>query len=54
MGRARAAYHEEIEQALSILRGFGSRLTVVFQSYAQTLRAAPGRWCATVRAISLS
>jgi type IV secretion system protein VirD4 len=28
-------YHEEIEQALSVLRGFGSRLTIVFQSYSQ-------------------
>lgn len=28
-------YHEEIEQALSVLRGFGSRLTIVFQSYTQ-------------------
>jgi type IV secretion system protein VirD4 len=28
-------YHAEVEQALSVLRGFGSRLTVVFQSYEQ-------------------
>jgi type IV secretion system protein VirD4 len=34
-------YHEEIEQALSILRGFGSRLTVVFQSYQQIRQLYP-------------
>jgi len=34
-------YHAEIEQALSILRGFGSRLTVVFQSYQQIKKLYP-------------
>jgi type IV secretory pathway TraG/TraD family ATPase VirD4 len=34
-------YHEEIEQALSILRGYGSRLTVVFQSYSQIRQLYP-------------
>lgn len=28
-------YHPEIEQALSVLRGYGSRLTILFQSYEQ-------------------
>jgi len=34
-------YHAEVEQALSILRGFGSRLTVVFQSYQQIRKLYP-------------
>jgi type IV secretory pathway TraG/TraD family ATPase VirD4 len=34
-------YHEEIEQALSILRGYGSRLTIVFQSYQQIKKLYP-------------
>ena len=34
-------YHEEIEQALSILRGFGSRMTIVFQSYSQIRQLYP-------------
>ena len=34
-------YHEEIEQALSILRGYGSRLTVIFQSYQQIKKLYP-------------
>jgi len=34
-------YHEEVEQALSVLRGFGSRLTIVFQSYQQTKKLYP-------------
>jgi type IV secretion system protein VirD4 len=36
-----AGYHAEIEQALSVLRGFGSRLTVVFQSYQQIKKLYP-------------
>jgi type IV secretion system protein VirD4 len=28
-------YHAEVEQALSVLRGYGSRLTILFQSYTQ-------------------
>jgi type IV secretory pathway TraG/TraD family ATPase VirD4 len=34
-------YHAELEQAASILRGFGSRLTVVFQSYSQIRKLYP-------------
>jgi type IV secretion system protein VirD4 len=34
-------FHEEVEQALSVLRGFGSRLTVVFQSYQQIKKLYP-------------
>jgi type IV secretory pathway TraG/TraD family ATPase VirD4 len=34
-------YHEEIEQALSILRGYSSRMTVVFQSYQQIKKLYP-------------
>jgi type IV secretory pathway TraG/TraD family ATPase VirD4 len=34
-------YHEEIEQALSILRGYNSRMTVVFQSYQQIKKLYP-------------
>ena len=34
-------YHAEVEQALSVLRGFGSRLTVVFQSYQQIKKLYP-------------
>jgi type IV secretion system protein VirD4 len=34
-------HHAEIEQALSILRGFGSRMTVVFQSYSQIKKLYP-------------
>jgi type IV secretion system protein VirD4 len=37
-------YHEEIEQALSILRGFGSRMTVVFQSLQQIKKLYPETW----------
>ena len=37
-------YHAEIEQALSILRGFGSRLTVVFQSMQQIKKLYPQTW----------
>jgi type IV secretory pathway TraG/TraD family ATPase VirD4 len=34
-------HHAEIEQALSILRGFNSRITVVFQSYSQIRKLYP-------------
>jgi type IV secretion system protein VirD4 len=34
-------HHAEIEQALSILRGFNSRITVVFQSYSQIKKLYP-------------
>lgn len=34
-------YYAEVEQALSVLRGFGSRLTVVFQSYQQIRKLYP-------------
>jgi type IV secretion system protein VirD4 len=37
-------YHAEIEQALSILRGFGSRMTVVFQSLQQIKKLYPETW----------
>jgi hypothetical protein len=37
-------YHEEIEQALSILRGFNSRMTVVFQSMQQIRKLYPETW----------
>jgi len=37
-------YHAEIEQALSILRGFGSRMTVVFQSLQQIKKLYPDTW----------
>jgi len=37
-------YHREIEQALSILRGYNSRLTVVFQSLQQTKQLYPATW----------
>lgn len=34
-------YHEEIEKALSILRGHGSRVAAVFQSYSQIKKLYP-------------
>jgi hypothetical protein len=37
-------YHAEIEQALSVLRGFGSRMTVVFQSLQQIRKLYPQTW----------
>jgi type IV secretory pathway TraG/TraD family ATPase VirD4 len=37
-------YHREIEQALSILRGYDSRLTIVFQSLQQTRQLYPATW----------
>jgi type IV secretion system protein VirD4 len=37
-------YHAEIEQALSILRGYGSRMTVVFQSLQQIRKLYPDTW----------
>jgi type IV secretory pathway TraG/TraD family ATPase VirD4 len=37
-------YHAEVEQALSILRGFGSRMTVVFQSLQQIRKLYPDTW----------
>jgi type IV secretory pathway TraG/TraD family ATPase VirD4 len=37
-------YHREIEQALSILRTYNSRLTVVFQSLGQTRQLYPATW----------
>lgn len=37
-------YHAEIEQALSILRGFNSRMTVVFQSIQQIKKLYPQTW----------
>jgi type IV secretion system protein VirD4 len=37
-------HHAEIEQALSILRGFGSRMTIVFQSLTQIKKLYPDTW----------
>lgn len=37
-------HHAEIEQALSILRGFGSRMTIVFQSLPQIKELYPKTW----------
>jgi type IV secretory pathway TraG/TraD family ATPase VirD4 len=37
-------YHAEVEQALSILRGFGSRMTIVFQSLQQIKKLYPETW----------
>jgi type IV secretion system protein VirD4 len=37
-------HHAEIEQALSILRGFGSRMTIVFQSIAQIKKLYSENW----------
>ena len=37
-------HHAEIEAALSILRGFNSRMTIVFQSIAQIKRLYPDTW----------
>lgn len=34
-------YHAEIEQALSILRAFGSRISIIFQSYSQITHLYP-------------
>lgn len=34
-------YHAEVEQALSILRAFGSRITIIFQSYSQIRHLYP-------------
>jgi type IV secretion system protein VirD4 len=37
-------HHAEIEQALSALRGFGSRITIVFQSISQIKQLYPHTW----------
>ena len=37
-------HHAEIESALSILRGFNSRMTIVFQSLAQVKQLYPHTW----------
>ena len=37
-------HHAEIEAALSILRGFNSRMTIVFQSLAQIRQLYPHTW----------
>ncbi|MEO8630403.1 MAG: type IV secretory system conjugative DNA transfer family protein, partial [Betaproteobacteria bacterium] len=37
-------HHAEIEQALSILRGFGSRMTIVFQSLQQIKKLYSDTW----------
>ncbi|MGD0109652.1 MAG: type IV secretory system conjugative DNA transfer family protein [Rhodopila sp.] len=37
-------HHAEIEAALSILRGFNSRMTIVFQSLAQIKQLYPHTW----------
>ena len=37
-------HHAEIEQALSILRGFGSRMTIVFQSLQQIKKLYADTW----------
>jgi type IV secretion system protein VirD4 len=37
-------HHAEIEAALSILRGFNSRMTIVFQSLAQIKQLYPNTW----------
>ena len=37
-------HHAEILQALSTLRGFGSRMTIVFQSLAQIMELYPKTW----------
>jgi type IV secretion system protein VirD4 len=37
-------HHAEIEQALSILRGFCSRMTIVFQSLSQIKKLYPDTW----------
>jgi len=37
-------HHAEIESALSILRGFNSRMTIVFQSLAQIKQLYPHTW----------
>ena len=37
-------YHEEIEQAASILRGYGSRFSIVFQSLQQARELYPKTW----------
>jgi type IV secretory pathway TraG/TraD family ATPase VirD4 len=34
-------HHAEIERAISILRGFNSRITIIFQSYSQILKLYP-------------
>src|ERR1700722_10944221 len=37
-------HHSEIESALSILRGFDSRMTIVFQSISQIKQLYPHTW----------
>jgi len=37
-------HHAEIEQAAAILRGYGSRFTIVFQSLSQAMRHYPDTW----------
>jgi type IV secretory pathway TraG/TraD family ATPase VirD4 len=37
-------HHSEIESALSILRGFNSRMTIVFQSLSQVKQLYPHTW----------
>ena len=37
-------HHAEIESALSILRGFNSRMTIVFQSLSQMKQLYPHTW----------
>ena len=37
-------HHAEIEGALSILRGFNSRMTIVFQSLSQIKQLYPHTW----------
>ena len=37
-------HHSEIEQALSILRGFNCRMTIVFQSISQIKQLYPHTW----------